>query len=102
MFDRDDAASTALISFLLGGLTGAAIAVLFAPSAGGDTRGRIGQRLRDGAARAQALRHRSQGASDSNRDVHAAPGNGQDALSSARVPEPGLPSTSDPSVENPA
>jgi gas vesicle protein len=101
MFDRDDSASTALISFLLGGLAGAAIAILFAPAAGGDTRRRIGQRVRDGAARGRALGRRAQAAVDSARGVHPAPGNGQETGDSASVPEPGLPSTGDPGVRNP-
>ena len=51
MFERDDSASTALISFMLGGVAGAALAVLFAPGAGSDTRRRLGDGVRDGAER---------------------------------------------------
>ena len=43
MFEKDDSGSTALISFLLGGVAGAALAVLFAPGAGEETRRRIGE-----------------------------------------------------------
>ena len=107
MFDEDDAASTALISFLLGGLAGAALAVLFAPGSGLETRLRIGQGVRGGTDRGRALARKGRAALDAagealtGRRPHAAPGNGQDEPGAERVPEPGLPSTSGP-VENPA
>lgn len=106
MFERDDSASTALISFLLGGLAGASLAVLFAPGAGRDTRRRIGESVRDGAERSRALARRGREALDAAgravTGVHPAPGNGQDAGGSERVPEPGLPSTGGPGFESPA
>jgi hypothetical protein len=96
MFDRDDSASTALISFVLGGVAGAALAVLFAPLAGSDTRRRIGEGLREGAERTRHLARRGRAALDAARSGGAvpAPGNGQQAGQSELVPEPGLPSTS--------
>ena len=98
MFDRDDSTSTALISFVLGGVAGAALAVLFAPLAGGDTRRRIGDSLREGATRTRLLARRGRAALDAARagGSMAAPGNGQQAGQSERVPEPGLPSPSGP------
>jgi YtxH-like protein len=102
MFDRDDAASTALISFLLGGLAGAAVAVLFAPASGLQTRERIGRGLRDGVERGRALGRSGRAAIDAARGVHPAPGNGQEPADTSRVPEPGLSSTSGPGVQNPA
>ena len=106
MFERDDSASTALISFLLGGMAGAALAVLFAPGAGEETRRRIGESVREGAERSRALARRGRAALDAAAGsvataVHPAPGNGQEAGESARVPEPGLPSTSGPGAETP-
>jgi hypothetical protein len=104
MFDRDDSASTALISFLLGGLAGASLAVLFAPGSGSDTRRRIGEGFRDGAERTRHLTRRGRAALDAARGgdsrVHSAPGNGGQTGQSERVPEPGLPSTSGPGVES--
>ena len=104
MFEKNDSGSTALISFLLGGAAGAALAVLFAPGAGEETRRRLGETVRDGAERSRALARRGRAALDAatgSAGVHAAPGNGQHSAESERVPEPGLPSTSGP-VESPA
>lgn len=104
MFDEDDSASTALISFMLGGVAGAALAILFAP--GTDTRRRLGEGVRDGAARTRALARKGRAALDAagravTGGVHPAPGNGQETGESQRVPEPGLPSTGGPGFETP-
>ena len=64
MFEKDDSASTALISFMLGGVAGAALAVLFAPGAGSDTRRRLGAGVRGGAERGRALVRRGRAALD--------------------------------------
>ena len=105
MFEKNDSASTALISFLLGGAAGAAVAFLFAPGAGEDTRRRIGASVREGAERSRVLARRGRAALDAAGvagGVHPAPGNGQHTGESERVPEPGLPSTSGPGFESPA
>ena len=106
MFEKNDSASTVLISFLLGTAAGAALAVLFAPGAGEETRRRIGETVRDGAERSRALARRGRAALDAAGGaapgVHPAPGNGQQAGETARVPEPGLPSTNGPGFESPA
>jgi hypothetical protein len=99
MFENDDSASTALISFLLGGVAGAALAVLFVPTTGRDTRRLISEGVRDGAERSRALARRGKAALDAagravTGAVHPAPGNGQEVGEVERVPEPGLPSTS--------
>jgi hypothetical protein len=100
MFEKDDSASTALISFMLGGVAGAALAVLFAPGAGSDTRRRLGDGVRGGAERGRALVRRGRAALDAA-GVHPAPGNGQESADSLRVPEPGLTSTSGPGFQPP-
>jgi hypothetical protein len=106
MFEKDDSASTALISFMLGGVAGAALAVLFAPGAGSDTRRKLGDGVRGGAERARDLARRGRAALDAGSrtvtgGVHPAPGNGQESPDSPRVPEPGLPSTSGPGFQPP-
>jgi gas vesicle protein len=106
MFDEDDSASNALICFVLGGVAGAALALLFAPGAGQDTRRRIGEGVREGAERGRALARRGRAALDGAEramgGVHPAPGNGQETGESQRVPEPGLPSTGGPGFESQA
>jgi gas vesicle protein len=47
-----------MLSFLLGGLTGAALAVLFAPRSGRETRDMLQERIREGAERGRELRDR--------------------------------------------
>lgn len=54
--ERDSGASSILLSFLLGGLTGAALALLYAPRSGRETREYLGDRLREGAERGRGLR----------------------------------------------
>jgi gas vesicle protein len=46
---RDDgAAGTVIVAFVLGAITGAAVALLVAPAAGEETRRKLGERAREG------------------------------------------------------
>lgn len=56
--DSNANASGVVLSFLLGGLTGAALAILFAPRSGRETREMLGERLREGTERGRELRER--------------------------------------------
>jgi gas vesicle protein len=51
---RDDGAGTGniLLAFLLGAVSGAAVALLYAPASGRDTRDYLGEKAREGRARA--------------------------------------------------
>ena len=57
--DRGSNASGVILAFLMGGLTGAALAILFAPRSGKETRDLLGDRLREGADRTRELRERA-------------------------------------------
>jgi gas vesicle protein len=56
--DRDSGASSIILSFLLGGLTGAALAMLYAPRSGRETREMLGERIRESAERGRELREK--------------------------------------------
>jgi gas vesicle protein len=56
--DRGSNASAVILSFLMGGLTGAALAMLFAPRSGRETREMLGEKLREGADRGRELKDR--------------------------------------------
>jgi gas vesicle protein len=45
--------ATVLLAFVVGALTGAAVALLFAPASGEETREYLGQKAREGKARAR-------------------------------------------------
>jgi gas vesicle protein len=50
--DRGTGAGTLLLAFLVGAAAGAAVALLYAPAAGRETRERLGEKAREGARRA--------------------------------------------------
>jgi gas vesicle protein len=50
---RDSGAGTVMAAFMMGALTGAALALLFAPASGEETREYIGQKAREGRDRAR-------------------------------------------------
>jgi gas vesicle protein len=54
--ERYSNAPNSLLCFLLGGLTGAAIALLYAPRSGRETREILGERLREGAEKGWDLK----------------------------------------------
>ncbi|HUL78738.1 MAG TPA: YtxH domain-containing protein, partial [Vicinamibacteria bacterium] len=57
MADEERSAGTSgvVLSFLLGALSGAALAILFAPRSGRETREMLGERLRETADRSRRL-----------------------------------------------
>lgn len=57
-YRTSDSYTPSLLTFLIGGLAGASLALLFAPQAGRDTRMAMGRRMRSGVDRARDLRHR--------------------------------------------
>ena len=57
--DRGSGASGIILSFVLGALSGAALAVLFAPLSGEDTRELLEEKLRQSADRGKRLRDRT-------------------------------------------
>jgi gas vesicle protein len=57
--ERGSGASGIILSFLLGGLTGAVLAVLYAPRSGKETREMLGEKIREGAERGRELRDRA-------------------------------------------
>lgn len=57
--DRNSGASGIILSFLMGGLTGAALAILYAPRSGKETRDLLGEKLREGKERSRDLSERA-------------------------------------------
>ena len=57
--ERNAGASGVILSFLLGALSGAALAVLFAPRSGRETREILGEKLRETAERSRELGERA-------------------------------------------
>jgi len=55
-YEDEAGASSVVLAFLLGGLTGAAVALLYAPRSGRETRELLTERMREGEARARELK----------------------------------------------
>lgn len=58
MSDDHGSGASVILSFLLGGLTGAALAILYAPRSGTETREMLGERIREGTDRGRDLREK--------------------------------------------
>ena len=56
--DHGAGAAGVILSFMVGALSGAALAILFAPRSGRETREYLGDRFREGADRGRELRGR--------------------------------------------
>jgi gas vesicle protein len=54
--ERYDSSSNHLLYFLVGGLAGAAVALLYAPRTGRETREMLGEKLREGAERGREIK----------------------------------------------
>src|SRR5512132_3148095 len=59
--DRGGSASDVILAFLLGGLTGAAVALLYAPRSGQETRDLLSERMRETADRGRELKEQAVG-----------------------------------------
>ena len=86
---RDDGASDSiLLAFILGAVSGAAVALLYAPATGRETREFLGEKAREGRGRASDATERSRQAINQGRDTLAhAIERGREAYQQARERE---------------
>ena len=64
-----DNSGSVMVAFVIGALTGAAVALLFAPASGEDTRDYLGQRAREGKARVKEGREHLMSAVERGREA---------------------------------
>jgi gas vesicle protein len=85
MSDQGSSAGTVLVAFALGALAGAAVALLYAPSSGEETRRRLGEKAREGRERAESMVRDGREFIQRQRDnIGAAVQHGRDAFDQAR------------------
>jgi gas vesicle protein len=85
---RDDGAGAGsiLLAFILGAVSGAALALLYAPASGRDTREYLGERARDGKARAADAAAKGREALNQGREtLSTAIDRGREAYQQARA-----------------
>ena len=81
-------AGTILLAFVLGAVSGAAVALLYAPAAGTDTRDFLGEKAREGRERAVEAAGRSREILNQGRDtLTSAIEKGREAYQQARTRE---------------
>ena len=90
---RDDSgAGTIITAFILGALTGAAVALLVAPQSGEETRRMIGDKAREGADRAaEAARQGREMLNRQKQNITSAYERGREAYNQARGGAPVAP-----------
>ena len=85
MSDRGTSAGTVLVAFALGALAGAAVALLYAPAPGDETRRRLAEKARDARDRAEALAREGREFVDRQREtLGAAVDRGREAFQQTR------------------
>ncbi len=85
---KDDGAGegSILLAFILGAVSGAAVAMLYAPASGRETREYLGERAREGRERATEIARKSRQAVDEGRETLAnAIERGREAYQQART-----------------
>ena len=85
MTHQESAASSLLVAFALGAVAGAAVALLYAPAPGDETRRKLAERARDGRQRAETMVRESREFINRQREtVAAAVDRGREAFDEAR------------------
>jgi gas vesicle protein len=64
---RDSSGGSVMLAFMMGAMAGAAVALLFAPAAGEETRGYLGRRARESRDRARDV---ARDAADQSREFY--------------------------------
>jgi gas vesicle protein len=83
--DEGAGAGSILLAFILGAVSGAAVALLYAPAAGRDTREYLGERAREGRERAtQAAQKGRQAINEGRQTITNAVERGREAYQQAR------------------
>jgi gas vesicle protein len=92
--DNGGEAGTVILAFVLGAITGAAVALLMAPASGEQTRRKIADRARDGADRAREVAGQGRELWNRQRETFAnAVERGREAYQQSRSAQsPGAPS----------
>ena len=91
---RDDGgAGTVVVAFVLGAITGAAVALLMAPATGEETRRMLAEKAREGRDRANDAAQKGRELWDRQREtLSTAFERGKEAYEQARAQPPGKPS----------
>jgi gas vesicle protein len=85
MSNSGSSGTSILVAFLVGAAAGAAVALLYAPAAGQETRRRLAERAREGRDRAASLAREGREFFDRQREnLSAAVDRGRDAFDEAR------------------
>jgi len=86
--DEGAGAGSILLAFLLGAVSGAAVALLYAPQSGDRTREYLGQKAREGRQRAAEFAEKGRDAFNQGREtITTAIERGRDAYQQARAQE---------------
>jgi gas vesicle protein len=97
---EDSGAGSIFLAFVLGAITGAAVALLTAPASGEETRRRLGEKARDGAGRARDVAAQGRDLWNRQRDTIAnAVDRGRDAYQQARGAQPSTGPAGSPGAE---
>ena len=85
MADNGSSAGTVLVSFILGAIAGAAVALLYAPGSGEETRRRLAEKAREGREKAEGLAREGREFIERHRgDLGAAVERGREVFEQAR------------------
>ena len=86
--DEGAGAGSILLAFILGAVSGAAVALLYAPQTGNETRELLGEKAREGRERAAAAAEKSREFINQGRDtLSSAIDRGREAYQQARTRE---------------